>query len=156
VGLGAPHWDSEVRGALMGLGWSSRAGHMARAAVEAIAFQVRDVFAAMEQAAGFALPVLYADGGATRNRWLMQFQADVLGKTVRRSETEELSALGAAWMAGLALGWWSSLSELEGLRKETVNFVPEMVTDEREARCRGWSDAVARARLRPEHKGLER
>ena len=106
VGLGAPHWDTEVRGALMGLGRDSKSGHMARAAIEAIAFQICDVLEAMEKVAGHELSALRADGGATRNDALMQFQADVLGRAVVRSETEELSALGAAWMAGLALGWW--------------------------------------------------
>ncbi len=149
VGLGAPHWDTEVRGALIGLGRDSKSGHMARAAIEAIAFQIRDVLEAMEMVAGHELSVLRADGGATRNDELMQFQADVLGRAVVRSETEELSALGAAWMAGLALGWWGSLGEFEALVREPIRFVPKMVTEERERRYRGWKDAVAKARYRP-------
>jgi glycerol kinase len=149
VGLGAPHWDTEVRGALMGLGRNSKSGHMARAAIEAIAFQIRDVLEAMEMVAGHELSTLRADGGATKNDELMQFQADVLGRVVVRSETEELSALGAAWMAGLELGWWDSLQEFEALVREPVRFVPKMVTDERERRYNGWKNAVAKARYRP-------
>ena len=149
VGLGAPHWDTEVRGALIGLGRDSKSGHMARAAIEAIAFQIRDVLEAMERVAGHELSALRADGGATRNDELMQFQADVLGRVVVRSGTEELSALGVAWMAGLELGWWGSLQEFEALVREPVKFVPKMVTEERERRYSGWKDAVAKARYRP-------
>ena len=150
VGLGAPHWDTEVRGALVGLGRDSKAGHMARAAIEAIAFQIRDVLEAMEMVAGHELSALRADGGATRNDELMQFQADVLGRDVVRSETEEeLSALGAAWMAGLELGWWGSLEKFEELMREPEVFVPKIVTEERERRYAGWKDAVAKARYRP-------
>ena len=150
VGLGAPHWDTEVRGALMGLGLNSENGHMARAAIEAIAFQIRDVLEAMEMVAESELSALRADGGATRNDALMQFQADVLGRAVVRSQTEELSALGAAWMAGLELGWWGSTQEFEALAREPMEFAPKMVTEERERRYRGWKDAVAKARYQPE------
>ena len=153
VGLGAPHWNSEVRGALVGLGMDSKSGHMARAAIEAIAFQIRDVLEAMERVAGHELSALRADGGATRNDSLMQFQADVLGRAVVRSETEELSALGAAWMAGLALGWWESLEEFEGLTREPAIFVPKMVSVERQSRYGGWKDAVAKAVYRPATQG---
>ena len=106
VGLGAPYWDASVRGTITGLSRSHTSAHLARAAIEAIAYQVADVFYAMEEAAGRAIGELHADGGATRNP-LMQFQADILGRPVLRSGTEELSALGASLLAGLALGWWS-------------------------------------------------
>ena len=149
VGLGAPHWDTEVRGALMGLGRDSKSGHMARAAIEAIAFQIRDVLEAMETVSGHKLSALRADGGATRNDELMQFQTDVLGRVVVRSLTVELWALGAAWLAGLALGWWGSLRDFEMLVREPVKFVPKMVTEERERRYMGWKDAVAKVRYRP-------
>lgn len=149
VGLGAPHWDTEARGVLMGLGRSSRAAHMARAAIESIAFQIRDVFDVMEAEAGCALPVLYADGGGTRNDWLMQFQADILGRPVLRSQQEELSALGAAWMAGLALGWWQSPTELESLAGNSKQFVPRMANAQREQHYVAWKDAVKRTRYRP-------
>lgn len=137
----------------MGLGRGSRASHMARAAIESIAFQIRDVFEAMESEAGCALPVLYADGGGTRNKWLMQFQADILGRPVLRSQREELSALGAAWMAGLALGWWSSLIELESLRGGAKEFIPQMAASQREQQYEGWKNAIARTRYRPDRKG---
>jgi glycerol kinase len=147
VGLGAPHWDSEARGTISGLTRTSRAAHLCRAALEAIAFQVRDVFNAMEVEAGCTLPALYADGGATRNEWLMQFQADVLGRPVVRSGCEDLSALGAAWFGGLALGWWRSTDELAAIQPETQTFTPRMPEQERERRYVGWKLAVARARL---------
>ncbi len=147
LGLGAPHWDSEARGTISGLTRTSRAAHLCRAALEAIAFQVRDVFEAMEVEAGCSLPVLYADGGATRNDWLMQFQANVLGRPVVRSGCEDLSALGAAWFAALALGWWQSPDELASVQPQTRTFVAQMPAKERERRYAEWKLAVARARL---------
>jgi glycerol kinase len=147
VGLGAPHWDTSARGTVAGLSRTSRAAHLARAAVEAIAFQVRDVFDAMESSADCALPVLHADGGATRTDWLMQFQADVLGRPVVRSGCEDLSALGAAWFAGLALGWWSSTTEFAKIQPHTQTFTPRMSAAERKRRYAGWQLAVERARL---------
>ncbi|GAC1662520.1 MAG: FGGY-family carbohydrate kinase [Candidatus Acidiferrum sp.] len=149
VGLGAPYWDTQVRGAVLELERNTRAAHLAHAAVESIAFQIRDVFEAMEAAAACPLPSLNVDGGATRNNWLMQFQADVLGRPVRRSQCQELSALGAAWMAGLALGWWNSLAEIQTLRGETQNFLPANQADSRQRRYAGWKRAVAQARFRP-------
>jgi len=146
-GLGAPHWDSTARGTITGLSRTSTRAHLARAAVEAIAFQVRDVFDAMELEAGIRLPALHADGGATRNDALMQFQADVLGRPVHRSTTEDLSALGAAKLAGVALGWWGSI---EDLPCATTRFEPLMCENEREARYGAWRHAVAQARLKPE------
>lgn len=153
VGLGAPYWDTEARGVLMGLGRSSRAAHMARAAIESIAFQICDVFEVMETEATCALPVLYADGGGTRNNSLMQLQANILDKPVLRSQREELSALGTAWMAGLALNWWKSLSELENLRSDTNKFLPQLTHQQRNLQYAGWKNAVARTRFRPNSKG---
>ncbi len=147
-GLGAPYWDGQAKGCVSGLTRTSRAAHLARAAVEAIAFQVRDVFDAMAAGARCELPELHADGGATRNDALMQFQADVLGRPVKRSGCEDLSALGAAWFGGLALGWWKSPAELERLPQETQSFVPRMDRSESERLYAGWRTAVARARLR--------
>ena len=147
VGLGAPHWDNRARGTIAGLGRISRSAHLAHAAVEAIAFQVRDVFDAMVQESHRELPALRADGGATRNDWLMQFQADILGRPVVRSGLEDLSALGAARLGGLTLGWWSSLADLATLPLETTTFSPRMQAGEREGRYLGWQLAVQRARL---------
>jgi glycerol kinase len=120
---------------------------MARAAVDAIAYQIRDVFDAMAKGAGCDLPELHADGGATRNDALMQFQADVLGKPVVRSGCEDLSALGAAWFGGLALGWWRSTDELSRLPQETVEYFPQMKEADRHQLYVGWKAAVQRARL---------
>jgi glycerol kinase len=146
VGLGAPYWDAQARGTITGLGRSHTSAHLARAAVDSIAYQVADVFFAMEQAMGVKINDLCADGGATRNTALMQFQADILDRPVIRSSNEELSALGAAWLAGLALGWWSSLSEIENLSRTADAFAPKMARGTRETLCRGWRDAVWRAR----------
>lgn len=152
VGLAAPYWRTEARGLISGLQAGSRAGHLARAAVEAVAFQVRDVFEAMERAADFPLPALLADGGATRNEVLMQFQADMLGRPVLRSACEDLSALGAAWLGGLTLGWWSSTAEFASLPEPATMFSPRMATDERESRLRAWEMAVGRTLLREESR----
>jgi glycerol kinase len=146
-GLGAPHWDGQAKGCLSGLTRTSRAAHMARAAVEAIAFQVRDVFDAMAGGAGCELPALCADGGATRNDSLMQFQADILGRPVVRSGCEDLSAVGAAWFGGMSLGWWKSTAALARLPQETQNFLPQMQSAERERLHTGWQTAVKRTRL---------
>ena len=148
VGLGAPHWDATARGTIAGLGRSHTAAHLARAAVEAIAFQVADVFSAMEQGSGIVFPALHADGGATRNSLLMQFQSDILDRPVLRSAHEDLSAIGASWLAGLALGWWSSLTEIANLPRATETFTPKMKSPDRDRRYSGWKLAVDRARLK--------
>lgn len=148
VGLGAPHWDFEAHGMICGLGKSHTGKHLARAAIDAIAYQVADVFFAMEKVAGVPLPELHADGGATCNSGLMQFQADLLGRPVLRSSNEELSALGAAWLGGLALGWWPALADLEALPHHAEAFQPKLGARERENLCRGWQQAVRRVRLR--------
>lgn len=142
VGLGAPHWDANARGSITGLSRSHTSAHWARAALESIAFQVADVFFAMEQEAGVHFAELRADGGASRNPALMRFQADILGRTVVRSSTEELSALGAAWLAGLSLGWWKSLAEIESLASECDRFEPRMDEKRRNALYSGWKKAV--------------
>jgi glycerol kinase len=148
LGLGAPYWDSVARGTIAGLGRTSRAGHLARAAVEAIAFQVRDVLSAMVEESDCDLPALHVDGGATRNDGLMQFQADIIGLPVVRSGHEDLSALGTAWFGGLTLGWWSSLADIVKLRSESETFEPHMPIAEAETRYAEWKLAVRRARLR--------
>ena len=150
AGLGAPHWDATARGTVCGLGYSHTSAHLARAAIDAIAYQVTDVFHAMEQASGIALPALQADGGATRNTSLMQFQADILGLRVLQSANEELSAIGASWLAGLALGWWYGLDELAELPSAAHEFLPSMNVADRERTYAGWKLAVRRARLSEE------
>jgi len=150
VGLGAPHWDVQARGTISGLARAHTSAHLARAAIDAIAYLVADVFFAIEKTASIRLKELRADGGATRNDSLMQFQADILGSAVLRSTEEELSALGAAWLAGLALGWWKSLEELSALPRSLDRFAPQMIAETRNCLYSGWADAVARARWRGE------
>jgi len=145
AGLGAPHWDAEARGLICGLTRGAAAAHVARAALDSIAFQVRDVFEAMRKDAGIPLPALLADGGASRNDLLMQFQADILGCPVIRSNSADLSAQGAAWLAGLAVGYWSSLDELRGLPLETGRFDPRLLPATRAELLAGWCDALSRA-----------
>jgi glycerol kinase len=143
TGLGAPHWDEAARAAVFGLGRQHKLEHWARAAIESIAFQIADVFFAMETASSLRFPELRTDGGATRNASLMQFQADLLGRPVLRSLNEELSAIGAAWLSGLALGWWNSPSELETSETVADRFEPAFDGQKRERLYQGWQKAVA-------------
>lgn len=147
VGLGAPYWDQAARGAILGLTRSSSAAHLARAAVEAIAYQVRDVFEAMQMEAGCELPTLQADGGGSRNDGLMQFQADLLGRPVVRSTCPDLSALGAAGLAGLTIGYWLSVSSFGELISTGEKFCPRINDEERARHYDGWRRSVAQARL---------
>ena len=148
AGLGAPYWDADARGLVCGLTRGTTAAHIARATIESIGYQVRDVFDAMRAEAPVPLPELLADGGASRNDRLMQFQADILGCPVVRSRSTDLSALGAAWLAGLATGVWRSLGELRALPRDTDRFEPEIRDDERGALYDGWRTAVGRTRSR--------
>ncbi len=145
AGLGAPYWDADARGLLCGVTRGTTAAHVARATVESIAYQVRDVFDAMCADAG-APSALLADGGASRNDALMQFQADILGCAVERNDSADLSALGAAWLAGLAVGVWPSTDALSRLPRTVSRFEPRMAATERDALYSGWHDAVSRAR----------
>jgi glycerol kinase len=149
TGLGAPHWNDQARGLISGLTRGSTLAQLARAAIESIAYQVRDVFEAMQSAAGGALSVLMVDGGVTRNEQLMQFQADILGVPVQRNDTAELSAMGAAYLAGLATGVWSSTNELAALPRSIKRFEPAMGEVERARLVTAWQDAVARTTLHP-------
>jgi glycerol kinase len=143
TGLGSPHWDPHARGTIVGLTRGSGRAHVARAALEAIAYQTLDAVRAMEAGAGEPLRELRADGGATANRWLMQFQADVLGVPVLLPEITETTALGAAYLAGVGAGLWTASDVRDGWR-ERARFEPRMGTDEREGLLAGWRDAVAR------------
>jgi glycerol kinase len=147
LGLGAPHWDAAARGIVANLERSHTSAHLARAAVDAIAFQVADVLEAMEQTAGVRLPVLLADGGATKNDVLMQMQADIVDRPVHRSVQEDLSARGAALLAGVALGWWKSCDATPTLECEAQTFEPRMNPEQRDALRTAWRLAVRRARL---------
>ncbi|RMF01558.1 MAG: glycerol kinase GlpK [Chloroflexi bacterium] len=144
VGLGAPHWNDSARGLITGLTRGSTPAHLARATVEAMAYQVRDVFNVMQAESGSALRVLLADGGGSRNNLLMQFQADIIGRPVLRSASADVSALGAAYLAGLAVGQWANEDEIAGLVLPHDRFEPRMPDSEREALVAGWQQAVAR------------
>ena len=144
TGLGAPHWDMYARGAIFGLSRGTGRGHLARAALEAIAYQTRDVLAAMEADTGIRLACLKADGGASRNNLLMQFQADIIGAKVLRPAVTETTAMGAAALAGLAVGFWKDRVELSRLLSVDRVFAPQMDGGTRKALLSGWSDAVSR------------
>jgi glycerol kinase len=146
TGLGSPHWDAAARGLIVGLSRGTTRGHIARAALEAIAFQSAEVLAAMQKDALQPLVELRVDGGATANNLLMQFQADLLGVPVVRPRVIETTALGAALLAGLAIGYGSSPEELAGQRRVDRCFEPAMSRDEAAARMRDWSRAVERAK----------
>jgi glycerol kinase len=146
VGLGAPYWDSTARGALSGLTRGSTRAHIARAALESIAFQSAEVLQAMEQDAGLKLTELRVDGGATTNNLLMQFQADLLGVPVVRPKVLETTAQGAAYLAGLAVGYWKDQAELATLWEKDRVFEPQMGADQAGARLAAWRAAVGRVR----------
>ena len=147
AGLGAPHWDAEARGVICGLTRGTSAAHLARATIESIAYQVRDVFEAMCDEVGDA-GALLADGGASRNDRLMQFQADLLDCPVLRNDSADLSALGAAYLAGLAMQIWPSTEAVSALPRRVTRFEPAMPVSDRERLLDGWRDAIARARGR--------
>ena len=146
AGLGAPHWDPYARGTLVGLTRGTSAAHIARAALESIAYQSRDVVAAMEADAGLSLTELRVDGGATANNLLMQFQADILGVPVVRPRVTETSALGAAYLAGLAVGYWTDQSQLDAQWQVERIFEPRMPPDRRAALIADWQRAIERAK----------
>jgi glycerol kinase len=145
AGLGAPHWDAYARGSISGITRGTTAAHFARAALDAIAHQSEEVLRAMERDAGVPLRELRVDGGACANNLLMQIQADVLGTPVVRPANTESTALGAAFLAGLAQGYWSGREEIARLWREDRCFTPAPGKDRRAA-SRDWSRAVARAR----------
>jgi glycerol kinase len=146
VGLGAPYWDPYARGALLGMTRGTGRGHIARAALEAIAYQSAELLGAMQQDAAVPVTEVRADGGAARNDLLMQFQADVLGVPVVRPRVTETTALGAAYLAGLALGFWDSQQEVAALWQAERVFEPAMSTERRASLLAAWTRAVARSR----------
>jgi glycerol kinase len=146
AGLGAPHWDAYARGAILGLTRGATAAHLARAALEAIAFQSAEVLRAMEADAGLKLAELRVDGGATANNLLMQFQADILGVPVVRPKVAETTALGAAYLAGLAVGYWRDPAEVAANWQADRRFAPAMARERAAELTAGWDKAVARAK----------
>lgn len=146
VGLGAPYWDSDVRGTVVGLTRGTSKAHFVRAALESIAFQSMDLFEAMERDAGRELSAIKADGGASANSFLMQFQADITGTRVVLPEVSETTALGAAYLAGLAVGYWSDLEDVRRNWRMRREFTPRMTEEARKTLVEGWKKAVAAAR----------
>ncbi len=146
VGLGAPYWDMNARGAITGLTRGATKAHIARAALEAMCYQTRDVIECMQQDSGIKAKELRVDGGATRNDFLCQFQADILGIPVVRPVVTETTALGAAYLAGLAVGFWKNEKEIASQWQQEKRFEPQMKKSEQARLYEGWKEAVARAR----------
>ena len=144
TGLGAPYWDQYAKGCLYGISRGTTAAHIARAALEGIAFQTMDIVNAMQKDAGISLAELKVDGGASRNNLLMQFQADILGTSVIRPQVTETTALGAAYLAGLAVGYWESIDHIKSQWAVDTAFTPSAPKDEVEALKAGWADAIGR------------
>src|SRR5256885_7032869 len=145
TGLGSPHWDPYARGTIVGLTRGNGRAHLARAALESIAYQAVDAARVIEAASGTRFEELKADGGASENGWLMQFQADMLGVPVIVPEVSETTALGAAYLAGVAVGLWEEEQTRE-MWREAARYEPEMSEDERESLLSDWSRAVERSR----------
>ena len=146
TGLGAPHWDMYARGAILGLTRGAGRNHIIRAALESIAYQSADVLRAMEEDTGMCLSVLRADGGASANSFLMQFQADIMGRTIVRPMIRETTALGAAYLAGLATGLWRDRDDIRSQWTLDRRYEPAMDPAERERLLQGWGRAVERAK----------
>jgi glycerol kinase len=145
-GLGAPHWDPYARGTIVGITRGTTAGHIARAAIESIAFQVADLLSAVKDDAGIDLPELRVDGGAAVNDALLQFQADLLGVTVVRPQVTETTALGAAYLAGLAVGFWDSTETLARHWRVDKRFEPSQAASHSAARRAEWHEALNRSK----------
>ena len=144
TGLGAPWWDQYARGTIIGISRGTTTAHIARAALEGIAYQTMDITAAMSRDAGIPLKELKVDGGASRNNLLMQFQADILGTRVIRPQVVETTALGAAYLAGLAVGYWSSIDEIRKQWQIDRAFEPSWDEERIRTAKSGWEDAVKR------------
>lgn len=142
VGLGTPYWDSDVRGAVFGLTRGTEKEHFIRATLESLAYQTRDVLTAMEQDSGIEMSALRVDGGAVKNDFLMQFQGDIINAPVERPEINETTALGAAYLAGLAVGFFKDKEQIAAHWKMDRRFEPEMDETESDALYDGWKKAV--------------
>ena len=145
TGLGAPHWDAYARGAIVGLTRGVNRNHVVRATLESLAYQTSDVLRAMQEDSGLHLPELKVDGGASANNFLMQFQADMIDTPVLRPACIETTALGAAYLAGLAVGFWANQEEIVANGTTFTKFEPQMEETARQERLRGWDKAVGRA-----------
>lgn len=147
VGMGAPYWDPDARGATLGVTRGTTKAHFVRAALESIAYQSRDLLVAMEKDSGHAIPFIKADGGASANSFLMQFQADILDRPVILPEVGEVTALGAAYLAGLKAGYWESMEDVERNWRRKRDFMPEMAGETRDRLVERWSKAVEVTRM---------
>jgi glycerol kinase len=156
TGLGAPHWDPHARGTIIGITRGTKAGHIARASLESIAYQVADLLGAMQEDSGIPIKVLRADGGAARNDTLLQFQADLLGIPVVRSARAESTSLGAAFLAGLAVGFWKDMEEIQDRWKIGKEFHPSRAKEEMENLRSRWHQALGRAKAWNEPEGKTR
>ena len=145
VGLGAPYWNQHARGTIVGITRGTTRAHIARAAVDSIAYQTMDVLKAMEADAGISIKELRVGGGATVNNTLMQFQSDLLQTSVVRPTTVETTALGAAYLAGLAVGYWGSVVEIQTIWQKDRVFTPAMSLSSRDELASGWAKAVGAA-----------
>jgi glycerol kinase len=145
TGLGAPHWDMYARGCIVGMTRGTRREHIIRAALESITYQSLELVEAMEKDSGIPLAALNVDGGASQNGFLMQFQSDILNKPVCRPQVGETTALGAAYLAGLATGIWKNAEEIKKLRSCDASFMPQMDSEKRALLLKGWRKAVGRS-----------
>ena len=151
TGLGAPYWDMYARGTIVGLTRGVKSEHIARSVLEAIAYQMTDLLEAMRQDSGIELSELRVDGGASVSNIMMQIQADMIRTAVNRPQMVETTAIGAAYLAGLAVGFWKSVEDIEKIRKVDRVFEPKMIIDERNKLYNGWLRAVERSRDWIEH-----
>ena len=142
AGLGAPHWNQYAKGTMVGITRGTTAAHIARASLESIAYQTMDVLKAMEADSGISIKELRVDGGATANDLLMQFQSDILNTKVLRPTITETTALGAAYLAGLAVGYWKNIEEIQAQWLIDKTFTPSMEEEKRNALTKGWQKAV--------------
>lgn len=147
VGLGAPHWDPEARGTIVGLTRGTGRNHLLRAALESMAYQTYDVLSIMEKESGIKLKDIAVDGGATANNFLMQFQADILNLPIIRPEMAETTSLGAAYLAGLRVGLWQDTDEICRIQRTDSTFVPDMEEHVRQDLLKGWQKAIDQTRL---------
>ena len=145
TGLGAPYWDSNVRGAVFGLTRGTTKNDFTKATLQSLAYESRDVIDTMHEDTKIDIPKLKVDGGAANNDYLMQFQADILGTEIEREANLETTALGAAFLAGLAINFWSGLDEIKKIQKVGKTFEPQMSDEEREHLYEGWKSAVKAA-----------
>jgi glycerol kinase len=144
--MGAPYWDADARGTIVGITRGTTKAHIVRAGLESIAYQSKDLLDAMEKDSNSTIPCIKADGGASANSFLMQFQADILDRRVVLPEVGEITALGAAYLAGLAVGYWGSLAEVESNWRKKREFVAEMPKERRKRLLESWCKAVGATR----------